>query len=109
MIFGFLVKKFGRFSKTALYLSRGDFRRKKSFELNSNFSIILSIWADDFQDSGKKRHKYYQSCILPVKTNNFPKKCFGEEEFNGFGFSWKILKIPAEKCLEEFSEATKFA
>ena len=61
MIFVLLFKKFGRLTKTALYVSRGDFRRKKSFELKSIFSISLWNWADDFQDSGDKCRKHHQS------------------------------------------------
>ena len=89
MIFGLLVKKFGRFTKTALCASRGDVRRKKSFNLKSFFSISFWIWADDFQDSGEKCRKHHQSCILPVQTNILPKKCFREKEFNTWGFSGK--------------------
>ena len=109
MIFVLLVKKFGRFSKTALYVSRGDFRRKKFFELKSLFSISLWIWADDFQDSDEKCPKCQRSCILPVQSNILPKN--GSEKKNSTlsDFQGKILRISTEKCREEISGGTTFA
>ena len=89
MIFGLLVKKFGRFIKTKLYVSRGDFRLKQVFEIKSFFSIIWSLWADDFQDSGEKCRKCHQSCLLRVGRNIVPKHCFGEQKLTTFGFSGK--------------------
>ena len=89
MIFGLLVKRFGRFIKTKLYVSRGDFRLKQVFEIESFFSIIWSLWADDFQDSVEKCPKCHQSCILRVQRKIVPKHCFGEQKFNTFGFSGK--------------------
>ena len=108
MIFRLLVEKFGRFSKTALYVSRGDFRRKKFFELKSLFSISLWIWADDFQDSDEKCPKCQQSFILPVQTNILPKKCFGEKEFNTFGFSGKKSQNFTEKMSRRNFWGNKF-
>ena len=99
MPFDLLVKKFVRFTKTALYVSRGDFRRKKSFELKSFFSISFWIWADDFQDSGEKCRKHHQSCILPVQTNIL-QKIFGENEFNTIRFSGKKSQKFGEMLLE---------
>ena len=98
MIFGLLAKKLGRFTKTALYVSRGEFQRKKFFELKSIFSISLWIWADDFQDSGEKCRKYHQSCILPVQTNNLPKNCFGEKNSTISDFQGKNLRISVRNC-----------
>ena len=66
-------------------------------------------WAVDFQDSGKKRRKYHQSCILPVQSNILLRKYFGEKEFNTCGFLGKNLRISAGKCLEEISEGTNSA
>ena len=109
MLSGLLVEKFGRLTKTALYVSRGDFRRKKTFNLKYFFSISFWIWADDFQDSGTKCRKDHQSCILPVLTDILLKKRFGEKEINTCGFSGKKLRISAGKCLEEISEGTNFA
>ena len=97
MIFEFLVKKFGRLTKTALYVSRGDFRREKILKLKSFFRISLWIWAVDFQDSGEKRRKYHQSCILPVQANILLRKCFGEKEFNTCGFLGKKSQISGGK------------
>ena len=102
-------QNFGRLTKTALYVSRGDFRRKK-FPIKIVFlTISLWSWADDFQDSGENCRKYYQSGILLVQTNILPKKCFGEKDLNTCGFSGEILKTSAGKCLEESSEGTNFA
>ena len=109
MIFGLLVKKFGRFSKTALCVSRGDVRMKKSFNLKSFFSISFWIWADDFQDSGEKCSKHHQSCILPVQTNILPKNVLEKKNSTLEDFQGKNLEISAEKCLQKNSEGTKFA
>ena len=103
MIFVLLVKKFGRFSKTALYVSRGDFRRKKFFELKSLFSISLWIWAGDFQDSDEKCPKCQQSCILPVQTNILPKNGLEKKNSTLSDFHGKNLRISTGKCLEEIS------
>ena len=105
-IFGLLVKKIGRLTKTALYVSRGDYRRKKSFELKSTFSISLWNWADDFQDSGHKCRKYYQSCILPVQTVNLLKTVLEKKNSTVSNYQGKNLRISAGKCLEEISEGT---
>ena len=93
MSFRLLVKKFGKFTKTALYVSRGAFRRKKNFELKSFFSISLWLGVDDFQDSGKKCRKYHQSCILTVRTNNFPKKIFWRNRSQHFRISRKKISV----------------
>ena len=86
------------------------FEGKKSFEIKSFFSISFWIWADDFQDSGKKCRKHHQSCILPVQTNILPKKTFFEKKKSTLAvFQGKNLRISAEKCLQTFSEGTKFA
>ena len=87
-VFGLLIKKFGRLTKTALYVSRGGFW-EETFKLKYFFSISLWNWVDDFQDSGGKCRKYHQSCILPVQTNILPEKGLGEKEFNTCGFSGK--------------------
>ena len=99
MIFGLLVQKFGSFIKTKLYVSRGDFRRKKVFGMKSFFSIIWSLWADDFQDSGEKCRKCHQSCILRVGRNIVPKHCFGEQKFITFGISAKKTRDFGGKLL----------
>ena len=75
------------------------FKGQKTFELKSFFSISLWIWANDFQDSGEKCRKYLQSCNLTVQTNISPKKCFGEEEDNFFGFPGKKSQNFCEKLL----------
>ena len=101
MIFGLLVQKLGSFIKTKLYVSRGDFGRKKVFGIKSFFSIIWSLWADGFQDSVEKCRKCHQSCILRVGRNIVPKHCFGEQKFITFGISakqnswfwWKIVDL----------------
>ena len=103
MIFGLLVKKFGRFTKTALYVSGGDFRRKNSFDFKSFFSISLWLWAADFQDPGENWRKYHQSCLLTVQTNILPKKCFEEKKANTFGFPGKKSQNFREKLLAWFS------
>ena len=109
MSFRLLVRKFGRLTKTALYVSRGDFRRKKSFELKSIFSISLWNWADDFQDSGHKCRKNYRSCILPVQTINLPKNVLEKKNSPVWDYQGTNLRISAGKCLEEVSEGTNFA
>ena len=108
-ISGLLVKKFGKLTKTALSVSRRDFRRKKSFKLRSFFSISLWIRADDFQDSGKKCRKYHHSCIRLVQTNILQKKVLEKKNSELSEFQGKNLKISAVKCLKENSDSATFA
>ena len=114
MPFGLLVKKFGRFTKTALYVSRGDFRRKKSFELKSFFSISFWLWSGDFHDFGKNWRKCRQSCILSVQTNLLQKKFWRKwiQHYQIFRkkiseFRWKFVGICSSnlpsKCPKEIS------
>ena len=96
MIFRLLVKKFGRFTKTALDVSRIACRRKKIFELTSFCSISLWLGVDDFQDSGEKCRKYHQSCILTVGTNILPKNVLVKQKPTLSGFQEKISETPWE-------------
>ena len=102
-------QNFGRFTKTALYVSRGAFRREKFFESKSNFSISLWLWADDFQDFGEKCRKCHQSCILPVQTNILPKNVLEKKNSTLSDFQGKNLRISAWECLEVIPEGTTFA
>ena len=109
MFFGLLVKKFGRLTKTTLYVSTEDFRRKKNFKLKSFFSNSLWLWADDFQDFSEKCRKCHQSCFLPVQTNILPKKGLEKKNSTLSYFQGKNLRILAWECLEEIPEGTNFA
>ena len=102
-------QKFGRFTNTALYVSRGAFPREKFFESKSFFSISLWLWSDDFHYFGEKCRKCHQSCILPVQTNILPKN--GLEKKNSIPADlWgKNLRISAGKSLEGIPEGTNFA
>ena len=109
MFFGLLVEKFGRLTKTTLYVSTVDFRRKKIFKLKSFFSISLWLWADDFHYFGENCRKCHQSCILPVQTNILPKNCLEKKNSTLLDFQGKNLRISAWECLAEIPEGTNFS
>ena len=108
MIFGLLVKKYGRLTKTALYVSREDFRRKNSFKLKSFFSISLWIRADGFQDSGKKMSQISPKLHSTCPDWHFAKKSFGEKEFNTFGLSGKIYQNFGSRESKRYFWGNKF-
>ena len=106
MIFGLLVKKFGKLTKTALYVSRRDFRRIKSFKLKSFFIITSWICADDLQDSGEKCRKNHQSCFQPVQTNILPKNVMEKKNSTLSAFRKETSEVWREI---ELSEGPNFA
>ena len=106
MIFGLLLKNFGRLTKTALYVSRRVFRRKKLSNKNHFSPTFCELVLMIFRILAKNVAKITKAAFYMSRLT-FCQKTFLEKKKSTLAvFQGKNLRISAGKCLEEISEGT---